>query len=138
MAKRTYIDACVLIAACCGKEDDPAHLKAMQILADPERDFVSSGFLRLEVLPRARPKSKEFYNRFFRDVVEFAQINDDLVSAAEDLCERHSLSSLDALHASAALSVKTDVFVTKEKKNKPLHSIPGLVAQGINPSDTEE
>jgi len=48
---RTYLDAGVLIAAARGK----AHLatKALDILDDPNRQFVSSVFLKLEVLPKA-------------------------------------------------------------------------------------
>lgn len=49
--KRTYVDAGVLIAAARGKDD--VAVKAIQILDDPDREFVSSPFLRLEVLPKA-------------------------------------------------------------------------------------
>ena len=46
---RTFIDASVLIAAARGKAAQAQ--EAMEILDDPDREFVSSDFTRLEVLP---------------------------------------------------------------------------------------
>lgn len=61
--KKTYIDAGVLIAAVRGRDD--VATRAMQVLDDPDREFVSSPFLRLEVLPKAvygkRQAEVEFY-----------------------------------------------------------------------------
>jgi hypothetical protein len=48
---RTYLDAGVLISAARGKA--PLATKALDILDDPNRQFVSSVFLKLEVLPKA-------------------------------------------------------------------------------------
>jgi len=48
---RTFLDAGILIAAVRGQEDEAA--RALAILADPERNFVTSNFLRMEVLPKA-------------------------------------------------------------------------------------
>ena len=46
----TFLDAGVLIAATrpAGEAQD----RALRLIADPERSFVSSPFLRLEVLPK--------------------------------------------------------------------------------------
>jgi hypothetical protein len=49
--KKTDIDAGVLVAAVRGKANVVA--KAMQILDDSSREFVSSSLLKLEVLPKA-------------------------------------------------------------------------------------
>ena|GEM_PF-2044772 len=48
---RTFIDAGVLIVAAHG-EDGIAE-RAIEILKDPNREFASSLFLKLEVLPKA-------------------------------------------------------------------------------------
>jgi hypothetical protein len=49
--KRTFIDTGVLIAAARGQNDFAA--RAMAILDDPNREFASSIFVKLEVLPKA-------------------------------------------------------------------------------------
>jgi hypothetical protein len=46
--KRTFIDASVLIAAARGLGEVAS--AALSALDDPEREFVSSAFIRLEVL----------------------------------------------------------------------------------------
>ena len=48
---RTFLDAGILIAAVRGQEREAAH--ALAILEDPERSFLTSDFLRMEVLPKA-------------------------------------------------------------------------------------
>ncbi len=68
--KRTYIDSGVLIAAIRGIE--PIAQKALEILDDPDREFVSSMFVKLEVLPKAayhkQTLEQEFYTTFFDSV----------------------------------------------------------------------
>jgi len=64
--KRTFIDAGVLIAAARG--DDVPSIIALNILDDPSREFASSPFIKLEVLPKA------VYNRK-KDEVEFRIIS---------------------------------------------------------------
>jgi hypothetical protein len=49
--KLTFVDAGVLIAAARGGSIQTG--RAMDILDDPERQFASSAFVRLEVLPQA-------------------------------------------------------------------------------------
>lgn len=50
-SKRTFIDSGVLIAAARGRSEQSK--RAMQILDDPSREFVSSPFVKLEILPKA-------------------------------------------------------------------------------------
>lgn len=68
--KRTYLDSGVLIAAIRGVE--PIAQKALEILDDPDREFVSSMFVKLEVLPKAvyhkQTIEQEFYTTFFNNV----------------------------------------------------------------------
>jgi hypothetical protein len=56
--KRTFLDSGVLISAARGT--DNTALNALQILDDSDRAFVSSIFVKLEVLPKA------IYNGFPR------------------------------------------------------------------------
>jgi hypothetical protein len=49
--KRTFLDTGVLIAAARGQ--DVASIAALNILDDQSREFVSSPFVKLEVLPKA-------------------------------------------------------------------------------------
>jgi len=64
---RTFLDSGVLIAAFNG----PSHLRelALQTLEDPGRLFLTSLFVRLEVLPKAifnkQAAETRFYERFF-------------------------------------------------------------------------
>ena len=48
---RTFLDAGVLIAAVRGQEEEAA--RALAILEAPERTFIASDFLKMEVLPKA-------------------------------------------------------------------------------------
>lgn len=70
--KKTFIDAGVLIAAARGRNE--VAVQAMKILDDPDREFVASQFLKLEVLPKAvyekRKDEVNFYEAFF-DTITF-------------------------------------------------------------------
>ena len=72
--KLTFFDASVLIAAARGGSVQAA--RAMEILDDPTRQFASSPFLRLEVLPRAiyhkRATEVTFYEEYFAAVSHWA------------------------------------------------------------------
>ena len=64
---RTFLDAGILIAAVRGQEREAA--RALAILEDPERSFLTSAFLRMEVLPKAiyyrRSAEVALYERYF-------------------------------------------------------------------------
>lgn len=65
---KTFLDAGVLIVAYRG---EPAIRKrALEILDESDREFVTSDFVRLEIVPKAvyhkRPDEVAFYEAFFR------------------------------------------------------------------------
>ena len=68
---RTFLDSGVLIAAFNG----PSRLRelALQTLEDPGRQFLTSPFVRLEVLPKAifnkQADETRFYEKFFARAV---------------------------------------------------------------------
>lgn len=123
MAKtRTFVDACVLIAAARGNEQvSPA---AMAILDDPERVYVTSDFVRLEVLPKPKYHRKDdevvFYETFFECAEESVEASREIVKDAQTEAESHGLSALDALHVIAAKLGKCEVLVTSEKRSQNL------------------
>jgi predicted nucleic acid-binding protein len=122
---RTYIDSGVLIAAHRGKEILAD--KAMKILDDPNREFVSSAFLRLETLPKAiyykNQDEIEFYETFFNAVVEWALPLDAIVQQAYLEASSLGLAAIDALHVSAAIALHADELVTTKKREKPMHRV---------------
>ena len=121
--KRTYVDAGVLIAAAKGSEDISE--EAIHVLADPFRDFASSAFVKLEVLPKATfyKQSDEvlFYNTFFDSVEFWADDLQAIVTEAQRQAETFDIGAIDALHVAAAISVGADELVTSEKPTKPIN-----------------
>ncbi len=144
---RTYIDSNVLVYAFQG-EDDILE-RAMSVLDDPNREFASSYFVSLEILPHAiyaaRKKESQFYNEFFKRVKYWATIPNNgnfpkplqgfverlivpfyygkLLSQAENLALQYGINGIDALHVAAALMVEADELVTGEKPTKPMFRV---------------
>ncbi len=81
---RTFIDSGVLIAAATGTDDVAS--RAMTVLDDPDRLFVTSDFVRLEVLPKARfyknADEAQFYETFFESAEETVPASRELVANA--------------------------------------------------------
>ncbi|MEQ8468038.1 type II toxin-antitoxin system VapC family toxin [Coleofasciculus sp. E1-EBD-02] len=123
--KRTFIDTGVLIAAARGQND--VAVRAMAILDDPNREFASSLFVKLEVLPKAIYNQKTleaaFYQAFFDGVTHWAKLEESLIANAfQEACQL-GLSAIDALHVAAALSVNAEELITTEKPSKPIHRV---------------
>lgn len=122
----TCIDAGVLITATRGSHKAA---QALHVLADPNREFASSFYIQLEVLPKAvyhkRKDEAAFYRRFFQAVTHWAEPA-DILDDAFKLASAHGLAALDALHLQAALSVSADEFITSEGATKPLHRVRGI------------
>ena len=131
----TFVDAGVLIAAARGT--DLIALRANQALGDPDRSFVASPFLRLEVLPKAkfhrRLDEASFYEIFFAAVARWAEPDLVLVDKAQSLASRFGLSALDALHVAAALSVGADELLTTERSQKPIHRVTEIRVRTLHP-----
>jgi predicted nucleic acid-binding protein len=119
----TFIDAGVLILAARGEPDSA--LKAMVILDDPAREFASSEFVRLDVLPKAiyyrNVAEVKFYELFFNSVKHWAPVSETLIKDAYREASQTGLAALDALHVVAAASIKADELITTEKPEKPVH-----------------
>ena len=120
---RTYLDAGVLITAARGKA--PLATRALDILDDPNRQFVSSVFLKLEVMPKAiyhkKASEVEFYEAVFDAVTDWAESTDEIVERGYSEALAFGLAALDALHVAAAATLGADELVTTEKSDKPIH-----------------
>lgn len=98
--------------------------RAMGVLQDPQRSFVSSDLVRLEVLPKAlfhhQLQEAALYEHYFSVVVENVDISTELANHAFTLAARWNLNALDALHLAAAILLDADEFVTTERPASPL------------------
>ncbi len=115
--KRTFVDAGVLITAARGVAELSA--AAMQVLSDPNRIFLSSLFVRLEVQPKPTyfklTPELRFYESFFAAVREWASPHDALTQRALTIACTFGLSAIDALHVAAAELLGADELVTTER-----------------------
>jgi predicted nucleic acid-binding protein len=123
----TFIDAGVLIAAARGTGIKA--LTAFSVLDDPAREFASSVFVQLEVLPKAaynKQRAEEnFYKSFFTAVTHWADPA-DTVRDSLNVASAYGLSALDGLHITAALGLRADEMVTTEGMSKPIHRTQGI------------
>jgi predicted nucleic acid-binding protein len=133
MIKRTYIDSNVLIAAF--RSDTDTAMRALAVLDDPYRRFVTSAFVRLETWPKPAfhgfQDEAEFIGSFLDRCAESVEITETLVARAVELAARYDLSLVDALHASAAILAGVDEFVTLEKPGKPLCRMTEIMVLSI-------
>ena len=116
MRVRTFLDAGVLIAGARATGDEQA--RVLRILEDPDRLFVASPFLYLELVPKAafnkRRLEKAFYDEYF-NAAESVRTVDAIVSLALTEAERVGLGAIDALHLAAAHLAGCAQFITTEK-----------------------
>ena len=123
--RKTYIDSGVLISAFQGIQT--VSIKANQILNDENREFASSRFVQLEVLPKAsfhqQKDELEFYETFFSAVLHWATDLEQITQDAYQLACTYGIAAMDALHVAAALQIKADELITTEKPSKPMHRV---------------
>lgn len=139
MVTRTYVDSGVLIAAATGRQPS-VHERALTVFDDPDRTFVSSAFVRLEVLPKAiylgHHDEAAFYERFFASIVEWAEPVADIVARASPIAVRSGLAAMDALHVAASAILGADELVTTESPGKPLFRTTIVAVVSIHPGAT--
>jgi predicted nucleic acid-binding protein len=120
--KITYIDFGVLLSATDGVSRIAE--KALEILGDFNREFASSDFVKLELMPKAvynkQTQEAQFYEEFFSDVIYWANDLEQIVQDTNNIACKYGLAAMDALHIAAALSVDAEEFVTTEKPTKPI------------------
>jgi predicted nucleic acid-binding protein len=122
---KTFVDSNVLITAFQGTNE--VWQKAMEIIDDPEREFIVSDYLKLEVVPQPtfhqRHSEIQFMQTFLDSATVYARANGQITNEALTLACRYSLGAMDALHAGTAILLKADELITLEKPEKPLCQI---------------
>ena len=119
----TYIDSGVLIAAARG--DAELSMLALPYLADPNREYITSDYVRLEVLPKAvfhkRIEEAAFYNEFFQFNARSIPASNALLEyALNEGCDT-GIHGLDAVHIACAVFAGAEEFITSEKPTTPIH-----------------
>ena len=94
---------------------------ALAVLDDPDRHFVVSSYVELEVLPKPlfyeRTEEVAFMRQFLGDAEERIETSQEMVCGAVALAAKYDLSPIDALHASIARIAGVDELVTLEGCN---------------------
>lgn len=133
---RTFLDSGILISAATGK--DALFDRAWDILDDPERVFLTSDFVRLEVLPKARyfqhHDEVEFYELFFTEVAQSVPISEALLTQAHLEAQSAGLGAVDALHVAAAKIGGAEELITTERLTTALFRVVGLTITTIRPT----
>ena len=119
---RTFLDSGVLIAAFNG----PSQLRelALQTLEDPVRLFLTSLFVRLEVLPKAifnkQAAETRFYEGFFARAIVARNLK-AILTLGEKEAANSGVGPMDSLHVAAAHLLGAHEFITTERPNKSIH-----------------
>lgn len=131
---KSFIDSSILLAGWRGAAN--LRIKALTILSDPHRQFISSKFVRLEVRPKAvfhkNTNEISFYDAFFENVGVWSDDAAQTIEKAILVAETHGLNGMDALHIAAAIIAGADEFVTAERSNSPLSRVKQLKIISIN------
>jgi hypothetical protein len=120
--RRTYLDAGVLIDAASGK-GARAEL-ALGLLKEPNRVFLSSPYVDLELLPQAilnhRRSQQEFLEAYLA-ATERVEDMDAIFREAFREASRSPVSGMDALHVAAAHILNASELITTEKPGKAIY-----------------
>jgi predicted nucleic acid-binding protein len=129
----TFVDSGLLIAVAQGEDD--VYEEALAVLDDPEREFVSSVYVKLEVLPMAtwleRSEQVEAYEAFFDGVSRWVLSSPDLSDRALSIAREHGLTAVDALHVAAAEAEGAELL-TQERPSKPMFGVTSITVTSIH------
>ena len=134
MKRRIFLDSGVLIAAFRGS--DEIAQKALEVIDDPDIEFASSVFVKLETLPMPRYNKRkseaEFYDEFFKNITAWAEPGEELAQSALDEASKNGLGAMDALHVMSAVKCKADEFITAEQTTKPFSRVTKIPVRFIS------
>ena len=117
--RRTYLDTGVLIEAAAGKSTS-----ALGLLKDPNRVFLSSPYLDLELLPHVIQNRRREQQEFLETYLAATKRIEDMRAifrVAFREASNSAVSGMDALHVAAAYLLKADEFITTEKPGKAIY-----------------
>ncbi len=136
----TFVDSGLLIAAARGTDEFAQ--RAIDILDDPERQFISSDYVRLEILPKPvfndYEEEADFYRAFFEEVSVWVESSAELSEHALETACHHGLSAVDALHVAAAERENAEELVTSEGSTKPLFRVASMKITSIRDGNGED
>lgn len=119
---RTFVDSNVIITA--AKNKDKAGRDALAFLSGTDREFLTSPFIELEVLPKpVRMGGREevaFIEEFLGGCTVIRDL-DGMVRLAYDEMVSHNVKLVDALHLAAAHLGGADELVTLEGHEQPMY-----------------
>lgn len=131
----TYIDTGVLIGALRGSQDVAD--RAISFLNDPLRDYITSDYVKIELLPKCRfhknAEEEKFYEEFFKRTKVYVPSSNDLLALAIEEGGKTGISGIDAIHVACALIAEAKELITGERTVKPIHRARGLTVISINP-----
>ncbi len=123
MPVRTYIDSGVLI--CAANAIEVLAERALSYLDDPKREYISSIYVQLEIIPKAvyygNHLEKQFYETFLGGVARTVPTSSALLKQALVYGCEFGLSAVDSIHLACAVFGGAEEFITSEKPSKPLH-----------------
>ena len=103
---------------------------ALQLLADPVREFYTAQTVSLELLPKVRYEKRHqeqaFYEAHFAEAVACEPLSETLGREAEALAARYGLAGPDALQIAAAIRHGVKEFYTTEKPGRPMFRVKEL------------
>src|SRR5712692_6065476 len=119
---RIFLDSGVLLEG--GRGTGARQEAALAVLGDPEQTFLTSPFVYLETVPKARHygrlKEVEFYEQYFARA-ESARDLPAIFERGLDVIDRYGVGPMDALHVAAAELLNADELVTVEKPDKSIY-----------------
>lgn len=112
---------------------------ALPFLTDPRRDFVTSDYVRLEVIPKAlfyrNVTESNFYDGFFALAARTIPTSVALLELAMEEAIRNGLSAIDAIHVACAVFGGAEELITSEKATKPIHRTRLVRVVSIHPPE---
>ena len=135
MPTRTFIDVGVLIAVIRGEKNVAD--AALSFLYDPLREYVTSDYVKVELLPKCtfynNADEKQFYEEFFERCTKRVPSSDELLALAIDEGGKTGISGIDAIHVACAIVAEAKELITTEKSTKPIHRANGVTVISVNP-----
>jgi len=135
LAVRTYIDSGVLISALRG--DATVAATALSYLNDPLREYVTSDYVKVELMPKCiyfkNSTEQQFYEEYFKSTSVQVPTSDALLAFAIDEGGKTGISGMDAIHVACALAAQAIELITSERATKPIHRANGIKVISINP-----
>lgn len=133
---RTFLDTGVLLSA--WRSSLPLRAAASTIMFAADREFVSSFYVRLELMPKAiyhkQRAEVAFYQKYFDRLVGWVESSPALAVFADEIAATYGLNGMDALHLAAAIETDCVEFVTSERPTSPIFRVDRLRILSIKPS----